>query len=233
VITRMSLAITGRTAILLAALACCCPAGVEAQRSRDRELRAAPDAAGVYVQVQAAHGVRLSIPRNWQVLGEDARTTVAASALGIMSREGIHDAVNRMSFGANYHLGTPPRTAAQMNILFYEADVTQPDVAMIDRAFIAEFDQEMQANMRRSIEAAGGRIVAWKSTERVRVGGMIALLYGYERTRPAGEGTFHSRMLRVLDGPRSFTVTVGWASSHATLMEPITNYILSSVARER
>ncbi len=183
------------------------------------------DRTGTYAAVRLPY-MQFQLPVNWTVLSQDERTTTRAATVGRMARDGVVDMMGKYSFAANLYYETYP--IALMNVKHYpDIDMTQEEL----RALSATELDALSDVLRRDIGRTFLTVFSWRF-ERIEINGTAALVYGYERTGVSNrDDRFVVRMVRVLDGPRSFTLTISYARSREFLLEPLTDYVIRSIQR--
>jgi hypothetical protein len=73
------------------------------------------------------------------------------------------------------------------------------------------------------------KLLSWVGTSRRTINAMTAIVVEFRR---AGlDGVFRVRLVRVLDGVRSFTLTASYREDQVRLLEPITSYVISTLRR--
>lgn len=195
--------------------------------SANVQTGAREDHTGTYVTVRLAH-MQFELPVNWTVLSQDERTTIRAGTIGRMANAGVFEAPGEYTFAANLY--GRDRTLALMNVRHYpDMDITQQEVRSLSAAEIALADE----GFRHAIQQGFGAEVAildWHEAERLQINGMTALVYGYDRegTRDSSD-VFRTRMVRVLDGPRSFTLTISYARHLEFVLRPIAEFVIRSI----
>lgn len=160
-------------------------------------------AASRYVTVRLAHGVSFPLPSNWQVFSNNTRITLDAWV-----HANIPESPGNLTFAANLYddRGT---TLGISNVRFYpDQSVTQEDVRAASKQDLVELDASLKHSLTEGVVRSGGRIVEWKGTTRQVINGRQVLISEYRRVALTGQGTFAARMIRVLNGPKSFTLTL-------------------------
>lgn len=185
-------------------------------------------AANNFVVVRLPQGVQVELPRNWEALSNNQRITLDATVQSRLERTGDFDASSDLNFAANYYddAGT---VAALMNVRYYpEMDVTQRDSRDAGPADIEELDRTLRANLDKAGKEIGFTVLAWKGTQKQVINGTVVFVTEYRRS-PIKSGNFVVRLIRVLNGPQSFTLTVSYRESDEFLLRPISDRIISSL----
>ena len=184
------------------------------------------------VSVALPHGVTVELPRNWVVFSDNSTVTLDAYALAISSRNGIK-LDSDLPFAANLY-NDKREAVAVFNIRYYpDQDITQKDVRTISESGISELDSMLRAEFSKSSPAMGMKILSWHGTKAARVGNKNAFITEYERSGIADDKPFRVRLVRVLDGPSSFTITVSYRAREAFFLRPICDTIIASVKTTR
>lgn len=180
-----------------------------------------------FVLINLPKGVSVQIPNNWIELSANSRTTVAAASEA-MANDLEDYAPSDLAFAANLY-DDAGKTIALFNIRYYpEMDVLQSELASAGREDLVHIENSILKNLQRGAEVAGYKILSWENMKRVEINGMIALVTDYRREFP-GRPVFKVRLVRVINGPSSFTVTVSYREDQEVLLKPITNYIISTL----
>ena len=182
------------------------------------------------VSVALPRGVTVELPRNWLVLSDNSTVTLDAYALAISSRNGIN---SDLPFAANLY-NDRREAVAVFNIRYYpDQDITQKDIRTISESAISDLDSMLRTEFSKSSPTIGMKILSWHGTKAARVGNKTAFITEYERSGIADDKPFRVRLVRVLDGPSSFTITVSYRTREAVFLRPICDTIISSVKTMR
>lgn len=185
-------------------------------------------AANNFIVVQLPQGVQVELPRNWEALSNNQRITLDSTVQSRLERTGDFDASSDLNFAANYY-DDAGKVAALMNVRYYpDMDVTQRDSRDAGPADIEELDRALRANLDKAGKEFGFTVLAWKGTRKQVINGTVAFVTEYRRS-PIKNGNFVVRLIRVLNGPRSFTLTVSYRESDEFLLRPICDRIISSL----
>jgi hypothetical protein len=180
-----------------------------------------------YVTVPLPKGVSVQLPKNWIVLGGNTRQTLDAAVEALIGT--ASEPNSDLPFAANLY-SDAGRTIAVFNIRYYpDMDVGQADVLNSTASEIRAFDQELHSALVQSMSGAGMRVLQWMGTRRLATGNKTVLLSEYRRAGRHGASPFRVRLFRVLDGPRSFTITYSYDESVGLLLGPIGDRVLSSI----
>jgi hypothetical protein len=187
-------------------------------------------AANAVFPVRLAENVVVELPADWTVVEGGPRDKGEAS---VEERAGWRreiDAVSALRFAADAYDGAG-RVAARVSVRYHPwQKIAARDVAGADEEELRRLDRAA----REAVEQSAGKLgvsVDWKGTAKRELGGTPAFLTEYERSPYDGNGGFNVRMLRVFDGPRSFTVTVSYREADAERLRPVCDRILASLRR--
>ena len=112
------------------------------------------------------------------------------------------------------------------NIRYYpDKTLTQNDAREVD---LAELDQELRGGLRVGAEASGGKVLQWLGTQRIQLGDIVALVTEYTATS-SRKIPFRYRLVRVLNGSKSFTIMVAYREDAAELLRPICDRIVRTI----
>lgn len=181
-----------------------------------------------YVLIQMPRGVSVELPKNWYPIRENERVTLDASTQANAERAGEY--VNsELPVAANYY-DAAGKTAAMMNVRYYpEQTVTQGELRAATAAEVKEIDALMKGMLQQSGQVSGFRVLEWRGTTRVTLPSGVALLCEYKRSPLKNNGNFVVRLVRVMNGPRSFTLTVSYREDQEVWMRPITDRIIRTL----
>lgn len=183
-----------------------------------------------YLRVRVPHGVSVELPRNWKALSDNTRVTLDALVSAKTSEQAASvDATSDLSFAANLY-DDHNKTIALANFRFYpEQTVTQDDVAEASEDDLAGFDKSLEATTRKGYVGFGGRVTEWRGTRRVRHFDRLLLISEYSRSEIDGGGAFRVRLVRALNGSKSFTFTISYAEQAERILRPICDSVISSL----
>ena len=76
----------------------------------------------------------------------------------------------------------------------------------------------------------GGEVTHWYGTEKVRVNQKVYLLSKYRRRSAINPNLyFRVSLLRLLEGEKSFTLTMSYEEENEYFLKPIIEYVIDSV----
>lgn len=187
-------------------------------------------AANNFIVVRLPHNVRVEIPKNWEALSNNQRTTINASTQALVEKSGVLDAYSGdMNFGANYY-DDAGKSAAVMNIRYYpELDITQADARDANASDVRELDAELHRIIVKGTRTSGISILAWNGTRKQIINGIVAFVSEYKRSATNNNGNFIIRLVRVFNGAKSFTLTVSYREKEGYVLRPICDRIISSL----
>ena len=179
-----------------------------------------------FLMIKLPNGVTIDIPRNWQILGNDELTTLDTSVEAQIDLSNLPKVTSDLGFVAGYYDDTGEK--AKINVRYYpDSKVTQDIVKRADPKEIRNFDTTLKKEF---MKASGNTMLYWGGTRKQNIAGGIALVTEYRRPPIPGEnGSFNVRLVRVLDGPKSFTLTVSYNELYAVIFKPICDRIVSSL----
>ena len=170
----------------------------------------------------------MDVPRNWVVLSGSTRITIEAAQIAMTSRDGGESVRSELSFAANYYYDDSTSAAALVNVRFYpDQALTQDILRTINEAEIALLDSVSLQATRSMLRGQNLRLVEWLGSRVILVGGLRAIRHEYRRS--SGAHTFRVQLIRVLDSPRSFTLTASYREDVSRLLRPITEHVASSI----
>lgn len=183
-------------------------------------------AASPYLVVPLPRGVTVELPRNWRVISDNQLVTLdAAVKAQTESATASAPSNSELPFAANYH-DDRGAVAAMFNIRYYpDKTLTQNDAREVD---LAELDQELRGGLRVGAEASGGKVLQWLGTQRIQLGDIVALVTEYTATS-SRKIPFRYRLVRVLNGSKSFTIMVAYREDAAELLRPICDRIVRTI----
>lgn len=187
--------------------------------------------ASEYVTVRLPHGVEIQMPRNWRILTDDSRITLNAASETLVHQVDLEWLPSSLPFAANYYDGART-TAGILNARYYPTQtLTQSAVRAMRPSDLQELDALLREQLVSAVGASGNRIIEWLGTRPRDIDGMRFLVTTYRRTSAIG-GTFHVRLVRLLDASRSFTMTISYREDEKLLV-PITDFMIGSLKVER
>ncbi len=176
-----------------------------------------------FVPIKLPLGVQIELPRGWEVRTRNQR-------VGVESLSAYFDASLNNDFTAN-HFDATGLLAASVHVGYYRSlDLTQADAWRADAAEIAKLDAFLQTSVTETGRSGGYSILAWHGTTRQTFNGLTAFVSEYSRTLLRQPGSFRVRLVRVFDGPRSFTLNVSYRESDQHRLRPLCDRIVASLA---
>lgn len=146
-----------------------------------------------------------------------------------LEKANIVPAHSDYAFGANLY-DESGMVSSMMNIRCYsDMPLDQPTTALFTSSEVQEIDRALENAMRTSGQAAGFQILEWRGTKKIVVNGYTMLLTEYKRSPIQNNGNFVVRLARILNGPKSFTVTVSYRENQEKLLRQIGDKIIASI----
>jgi len=185
-----------------------------------------------FVKVNLPKGVSIEIPKNWVVLSGNQRITLDSAVESRLDLSGIEQEESKLQFAANYY-DDKRNTLGILNIRYYpQLDITQEDVRTATLQDVEEIDPALKESIIKSAKAFGMTVTSWNGTQKTIINGITVFLTEYRRNSQKGGGEFRVRLVRVLSGNKSFTLTVSYHEDASFLLKPITDKIINSLNLE-
>lgn len=181
-----------------------------------------------FITIKLPESVNISLPRNWVLISNNQRITLDTWVESTFDLKDIPNGDSRLPFAANYYASG--LTTGIINARFYPTiEMTQDDARSITEADVRDLDKVIRASMIRTMNNTGLQITSWEGTTRSTINGIMVFVTEYHRKSLRGSGIFRVRLVRVLAGSRSFTLTVSYLESQSYLLKNITDRIISSL----
>ena len=178
-----------------------------------------------FITVMLPKGVSIELPKNWLVATKTERITLDSLVESKLDLAGIDQDASEFTFAANYYRNG--KTVGIINNRYYsDLEFTQTDAQQIS---VKEFDAALKDSMVENMLAIGVSILSWEGTKRTTINGITALVTEYHRKSLVGPEAFRVRLIRVIAGKRSFTLTVSYNEKDSFFLETITDRIISSL----
>ena len=180
-----------------------------------------------YRTVNLPKGVSIDVPINWQVMSNNQRITLDAYV------ETLYEPLDSdFPFAANY-FNEYGKVDALLNIRYYPwIEITQKEVISATSDEVEYLDSVLHENILLSMKAVDGKILSWHGTKKEYINGVMTLLTEYRRYSGISTSDARVRLVRVINGTKSFTLTVSYNDTlqSSFLMEGITNRIIESLS---
>jgi len=137
-----------------------------------------------------------------------------------------------LPFAANYYNDNSV-VEALVNIRYYPwIEVTQEDVINATSDEVKYFDSVLYENILLAMKQIDGKILSWNGTEKERINGIVTLVTDYRRYSGLTKSNARVRLVRVLNGNQSFTLTVSYHDTipSSFMLKGITNRIIESLS---
>jgi hypothetical protein len=181
-----------------------------------------------YVTIKLPESVAIDLPRNWVLISNNQRITLDTWVESTFDLKKLPNVDSNLPFAANYYVGGA--TAGIINARYYPTmEVTQNDAKLATVVDVRDLDQELRSSMIPSMEKIGMTVTSWEGTEKRTINGITTFITEYLRKSLRGSGIFRVRLVRVLAGSRSFTLTVSYLESQSLFLKNITDRIISSL----
>ena len=187
------------------------------------------NSAGNFLSIPMPKGVSVELPRNWTALSDNQRITLDSWVQAKREIAGASDLSSDLAFAANYY-DEQDTIAAMFNIRYYPwQTIAQADARSATAEDIKEFDEGLRAQQPDIQQQFQMRVLSWMGTTKQSINGIVIFVTEYRRA-PIREGApFRVRLVSVLSGTRSFTVTVSYREDQEFLLRPICDRIIQSI----
>ena len=176
--------------------------------------------------VNLPKGVSIDVPINWQVISDNQRITLDAYV------ESLFEPLDSdLPFAANYYNDNGD-VEALLNIRYYPwIELTQEDVFYATPDEIQYIDSILNENISISMKDIG-KLLSWNGTKKQNINGIVALITEYRRYLNTTKDEGRVRLVRVLNGNKSFTLTISYDDrlQHSFMLERITNRVIESLS---
>ena len=181
-----------------------------------------------YKTISLPKGVSIDLPINWQVISNNERITLDAYV------ETLFDPLDsELPFAANYY-NDDDEIDALVNIRYYPSEVvTQENVInMFTPDVLRAMDDVLYKSSTLTMKKINGKILSWNGSKKKRIKDTVALVTDYRRSSGLPKSNVRVRLVRVLNGNKSFTLTVSYADNKksSSMLERITNRIIESLS---
>ena len=179
-----------------------------------------------YKTINLPKGVSIDVPINWQVISDNQRITLDAYV------ESLFEPLDSdLPFAANYYNDNGD-VEALLNIRYYPwIELTQEDVFYATPDEIQYIDSILNENISISMKDIG-KLLSWNGTKKQNINGIVALITEYRRYLNTTKDEGRVRLVRVLNGNKSFTLTISYDDrlQHSFMLEGITNRTIESLS---
>jgi hypothetical protein len=180
--------------------------------------------------IRVSPNVSICLKKGWQpIVGGKLTTLDAVGSGGKLSDD------TALSFAANLY-GTNNAVSSMVNIRRYPTQtITQADVLRFTStskgtyATVSELDREIQGTLKSALSRRGIKIVGWLGTALDRLDGKRVFITTYRRLSPSSNTVFVVRLVRYLNGPESFTLTLSRRENLGRGILKVINQIQESV----
>ena len=180
-----------------------------------------------YKTINLPKGVSIDVPINWQVMSNNQRITLDAYV------ETLYEPIDSdFPFAANYY-NDNGKVDALLNIRYYPwIEITQKEVISATSDEVEFLDSVLHENISLSMKAVDGKILSWHGTKKEYINGVMTLLTEYRRYSGISISDARVRLVRVINGNKSFTLTVSYNDTlqSSFMLEGITNRIIESLS---
>ncbi len=181
-----------------------------------------------YKTISLPKGVSIDLPINWQVISNNERITLDAYV------ETLFDPLDsELPFAANYY-NDDDEIDALVNIRYYPSEVvTQENVInMFTPDVLRAMDDVLYKSSTLAMKKISGKMLSWNGTKKKLIKDTVALVTDYRRYEGLSKSNARVRLVRVLNGNKSFTLTVSYADNKksSSMLERITNRIIESLS---
>ena len=181
-----------------------------------------------YKTISLPKGVSIDLPINWQVISNNERITLDAYV------ETLFDPLDsEFPFAANYY-NDNDEIDALVNIRYYPWEVvTQENVInMFTPDVLRAMDDVVHKGIMLAMPKANLKMLSWNGTKKKLIKDTVALVTDYRRYEGLSKSNARVRLVRVLNGNKSFTLTVSYADNKksSSMLERITNRIIESLS---
>jgi hypothetical protein len=181
--------------------------------------------------INVSPNVSLCLKYGWQPILGGKLTTLDAFASGGQLRDDT-----RLSFAANLY-GMNNAVSAMVNVRRYPTQtISQADVLISTStserasAAVSGLDTALRETMKAGLSRRGIKILGWLGTTLDTLNGKIVFITTYRRLSASSNAVFVVRLVRYLNGPESFTLTLSRREDLGGSILKVINEIQKSVS---
>lgn len=183
-------------------------------------------AANNFIPIRLPHAVQLELPRNWEILSKNQRITIDSAVQSRNEPAGLYYESSDLNFAANCYDDAGKITAV-MNIRYYTGlDISQDEALSFGQTEVRELDGVLRESAVKTAKLYGHSILSWNGTNKQVINGITTFITEYKRSPINNNGNFKVRLVRVLNGDKSFTLTVSYRENQEFLLRPICDRII-------
>ena len=184
-----------------------------------------------FVTIKLPKFVTIDLPKNWYLISNNKKVTLDTWVESTLDLNKLPILDSNFPFAANYYVDGV--TAGIINARYYPLiEVTQTDEKLATEVDVYELDQELRKTILPTMEKIGITVTNWTGTEKRIINGITVFITEYHRKSLIGSAIFRVRLVRVLAGSRSFTLTVSYSEGQSLFLKNITDRIISSLTME-
>ena len=177
-------------------------------------------------RITLSNGISFQLPNHWKILSK--RQTAE-----LYAKSKIHDEIyivsSKLPFSAN-EVDRSGRTVALLNVRTYPTlEISQTEVRLLAQTEIEMYDLLLKKGLLDGARLYGLQLLSWGGTKPRSFGKTLALESQYRRVSLTGKGVFRVRLVRIMDGSRSFTLTVSYLEARKIISAPIVEFIVNSL----
>lgn len=178
-----------------------------------------------FVRVGIGNNATIEIPKNWQILSSNQKTTIDTS----VEANKNNTAQSEFKFAANFY-NENGKTIAVVNTRFYPNNkLTQSDTKNLAGESLVGLDEEIKKTIVTGTQKMGQKLIEWKRTQVQNINGMNVIKYGKLTSNPPNGDLYCEYQYRFWNAPNTFTLTIGYKKEHEVFLEKITKYMAESV----
>lgn len=184
-----------------------------------------------FVKITLPQSITFELPKNWTILSDNQRISIDSAVEAGLDLSEIESTISNYVFASNLY-NDLDRTIGILNFRFYpDQELTQEDIEDLSEEDILFIDNTIKDNILKVFMSSNGEmeLTNWIGTKLIKVNGINTILTSYRRSSLLGDGEFIVKLVRIINGSNSFTLTVSYLDSEEIMLKPITNKIINSL----
>jgi len=175
--------------------------------------------------IKLSNNINLNLSKNWKIINQKTRETLKKKVDELIFLK----ISSSLPFAANLYRNG--RVIGIMNIRVYpNIEIYQNEIRKISRDDLTFFDSELYKNVKKGVSLVGAKILHWKGSKLEIINNKIYIVSNYNRSSiNKNEAIFNVKLFRLLDGKKSFTLTLSYDEKFKNFMLPEINKIAESI----
>lgn len=182
-------------------------------------------------EVLLPKGVSVHLSNSWKVFSASQVVSLDSLTNSKLQEAGQLHAEGNLNFAANFY-NSVNETIGIFNIRYYpDIRESNEEIASFTKEELELLNNQLFQNISTGVKANGGKVLEWNGSKFEKINSKLYIVSKYSR-KGANGSVFKVQLIRMINGSKSFTVTLSYRSEDDSQMSKIIDSVKQSISQK-